>query len=347
MIAEIRLQQYRSYLDQTFKLQPGVNVVVGPNASGKTNLLEAIMVACQGGSYRAADSELITHNKNWARIDLTTINKDVRTVKITNQHKSDIEFIISGKRLKRLGYNHQLPLVFFEPNHLQLLFGPPELRRNYLDGILDQIKPGYKKNKHDYLKSLRQRNALLKSGQANTDNIFPWNIRLSQLGGFLATSRIGLVKELNEQINVAYRSLSNDTANITLTYSPSVLFDQYESLLLRKLEASYELDNLRGYTAVGPHREDFATKVNNKQVSTVASRGESRTIIIALKAIETDILKNYLSKTPLILFDDVFSELDINRRSGLTKFLMTHQSVITTTNADYLSSSLTNTIRLN
>ncbi|MGH7234712.1 MAG: AAA family ATPase, partial [Candidatus Saccharimonadales bacterium] len=131
MIAEIRLQQYRSYLDQSFKFKPGVNIVVGPNASGKTNLLEAVMVVCQGGSYRAPDSELIMHSKNWARID-ALVDGHPRSVKLMAKPFPSKEFVIDNKGYKLLSSNNQLPVVLFEPNHLLMLSGSPELRRNYL-----------------------------------------------------------------------------------------------------------------------------------------------------------------------------------------------------------------------
>ena len=347
MIAEIRLQQYRSYLDQNFKFSPGVNIIVGSNASGKTNLLEAVMVACQGSSFRASDNELIMHSKHWARIDAQS-SSGPRSVKLKNNPTTLKSFEINNKPYKQLSLNNQLPVVLFEPNHLLMLSGSPELRRNYLDGILELTKPGYKKAKRDYLKTLRQRNALLKSGRTNLNELFPWNIRLSHLGGDIAASRHELVLTLNKGINSAYRALSNSKDKIALNYKSTVELDSYESLLLKKLDADYELDVLRGFTAHGPHREDLEILINKKLPSMVASRGEARTITIALKTLEHNIIKRSTGKTPIILLDDVFSELDDARSMQLTELMNNNQTIITAANLSsrYFKTNQTNQIRV-
>ena len=345
MIAEIRLQQYRSYIDQTFRFNPGVNIIIGPNASGKTNILEAVMVACRGGSYRASDQELINHECDWARIDLRLDNSE-RIVKLVKQEKTTKQFDVDGKTYKRLGNNQQIPIVLFEPNHLLLLSGSPELRRGYLDGILEQIKPGYKKIKNDYLKTLRHRNALLKTPRTQPSDMFVWNVRLSHLGGIIAILRDELVQELNLQITDHYRAISKDQKKIELEYKHLVDKDQYESALLKKLESNFELDILRGFTGVGPHREDIKITINNKSINSVASRGESRSLVVALKILEAEIIKNVTSQAPLILLDDVFSELDILRSNLLTSYISRAQSILTTTNLGNIKSTKHSLIRL-
>ena len=345
MIAEIRLQQYRSYIDQTFRFSPGVNIIIGPNASGKTNILEAVMVACQGGSYRASDQELINHEYDWARIDLK-LDSSRRSVKLIKQEKTAKQFDIDGKIYKRLGINQQIPIVLFEPNHLLLLSGSPELRRSYLDGILEQIKPNYRKIKNDYLKTLRHRNALLKTPRTQPGDMFVWNVRLSHLGGIIAKQRDELVQELNLQITDQYRAISNDTKEIELVYKHLVDKDQYESALLKKLESNFELDILRGFTGVGPHREDIDVTINHKSINSVASRGEARSLVVALKISEAEIIKNVTNQAPLILLDDVFSELDILRSNLLTNYIGRAQSILTTTNLGNINSTKHSLIRL-
>ncbi len=330
MIAEIRLQQYRSYLDEAFKLSPGLNVVVGPNASGKTNLLESLLVICKGGSFRAPDSELIMHNKEWARIDSNT-DQGQRSLKLSHTSK---EFTINNKPYKRLSSSLQIPVVLFEPNHLLMLSGSPELRRNYLDGILDYIRPGYKKIRTDYLKTLRQRNALLKSGRANMNELFPWNVRLSHLGGIIATQRVELINELNEPITDAYRRVSDGKEQILLKYKPSADLNTYESQLINKLEQAMDLDLIRGFTSYGPHREDMEVLINKKSPLQAASRGEARTIVLSLKTIEAKIIRRKLDKKPIILLDDIFSELDNSRKDKLTSLLSNSQVIITSTNSN-------------
>lgn len=333
MIAEIRLQQYRSYMDQTFRFNPGVNIIIGPNASGKTNILEAVMVACQGGSYRASDQELINHECDWARIDLR-LNNSERIVRLVKQEKTTKQFDIDGKTYKRLGNNQQIPIVLFEPNHLLLLSGSPELRRSYLDGILEQIKPGYKKIKNDYLKTLRHRNALLKTPRTQPSDMFVWNVRLSHLGGIIAILRDELIQELNLQITDQYRAISNDKKEIELMYKHLVDKEQYESALLKKLESNFELDILRGFTGVGPHREDVEVTINHKSINSVASRGEARSLVVGLKVLEAEIIRQKTNQKPLVLFDDVLSELDVERKLAINNLLVSHQTLITAANIE-------------
>jgi len=333
MIAEIRLKQFRSYEDQLFTLNKGINIVVGPNASGKTNLLEALVVACQGSSYRTTDTELIKHNHSWARIDTLNDKQETRTVKLFITNKLNKEFVLGHKAYKRLTLINQLPVVLFEPNQLLMLSGSPETRRNYLDEILEQTQPGYKKLKNDYLRTLRQLNTLLKNSGSSND-LFPWDVRLSRLGGLIANARAELVAILNKQITQVYRHIAKGNTVISLNYTPLVKIDQYESLMMKRLELNRELDRLRGFTTSGPHREDMKILIDQKTVDAVASRGENRSLTIALKMLEADIIKQKTQLQPIVLLDDVFSELDENRRASLIESLINYQVLITTTEAD-------------
>lgn len=333
MIAAVRLQQFRSYHDKTVEFSPGVNIIVGPNASGKTNLLEAVMVVCRGSSYRAPDSELIMHGKKWARIDGQT-DYGPRTIKLIKGNKTAKELIVNNKSYKRITASGQLPLVLFEPNHLLMLSGPPELRRAYMDSILELVKPGYKKTLSDYKKTLKQRNHLLKTQQATANNLFPWNIRLSHLGGYLAYSRNEIVTQLNKNVSRVYSTVSNNKEKISLRYNSCAALALYESQLLKLLESDLDLDLRRGFTGKGPHREDMEVLIGGREPSSFASRGEARSVVVALKILESNVISHNLNLKPILLFDDVFSELDTKRRQALTQLLDGHQSLITTTDAD-------------
>ena len=335
MISDIRLQQYRSYKDATFKLSPGVNVVVGPNASGKTNLLESLFVVGRGRSYRATDQELIMHGELWSRIDFS-YSGDRLSLKLNLLGTPVKQFVVNDKALSRFGDAARVPVILFEPNHLNLLFGPPEDRRRYLDDILEQIESPFCKLKKDYEKVLRQRNSLLKRGLVRKDEIFPWDVRLGHLGGLIVASRLKLINELNKDIEQVYEAIASRRAVIDLSYKTKFKVDQYESQLLKKLEQSFELDVLRGFTASGPHRDDLDVTINGKSITAVASRGETRTIMIGLKTLEAEIVSRNLENNPIILLDDVFGELDKNRTKRLMSSLGRYQSVITTTDFDYV-----------
>ncbi len=338
MIYDIRLQHFRSYADEAFEFTPGVNIIVGPNASGKTNLLESILVVAQGSSYRVSDSELLAYDQPWARLDARD-DTGLRTVKIVTEPRPAKTYEIEGKLYRRLSMQKSIPTVVFEPNHLFMFSGAPELRRSYLDGLLEQIQPGYSTLRKDYRRVLAQRNALLKKlGPAAAGQIFPWNIRLSELGGRIARARLELLNGMNVQASGLYGSLAHKNEQhkqtVELQYETKLPTDSYESGLLRLLEATIDLDVARGFTGNGPHREDLRVLINGRLAQTSASRGETRTAVLMLKVMELQLVQQARGTAPLLLLDDVFSELDGARRQALTNYLQDYQTFITTTDAD-------------
>ena len=335
MITDLRLQNFRSYKDSSFEMSPGVNIIVGPNASGKTNLLEAILVLARGQSYRAKDAELIKFDQPWARLDADLSNSSKRTVKIVTEPQTEKTYELDGKIYKRLTLPNSLPIVLFEPNHLQLFAGSPERRRDYLDDLLEQTQPGYGTIRRQYKRALAQRNALLKqSHNSSKSQIFPWDVRLSQLGGQIVRARNNLAEEINKEIGKLYKKLAGTKTTVAAAYDCRWAVDNYESHLLKKLESNYDDDRLRGFTSHGPHREDLSVIFDGHPAQDAASRGEVRTAVLALKIIELKLLESARDKTPLLLLDDVFSELDGKRRHALTDYLAPYQTFITTTDAD-------------
>ncbi len=335
MITDIHLQNFRSYIDESFEFSPKVNIIVGPNASGKTSLLESLLVCAKGSSFKGKDAELINIKKRWARIEASTEDsKRVIKIERTDPDKSSKTFEINTQKIFRLNMQQTIPVVLFEPNHLLLLSGSPELRRNYLDEILEQTIIGYKTTKANYRRALAQRNALLKRSENINSELFVWNIRLSELGGKLFKERQKLVETLNKDSTKIYDTLSGNKEKISLSYKTSININSYETNLLKKLEQSIKTDTLRGFTSHGPHRDDVQILLNNKPAGEVASRGETRSIVLTLKLIETNIIEQARQQKPILLFDDVFSELDGARRLALTNILESHQTVITTTDAD-------------
>lgn len=335
MLADLHLQNFRSYSDESFEFSDGVNIIVGPNTSGKTNLIESILVLAKGNSYRAKDGELIKFNKPWARIDAILRSGSLRTVKLQLDSIPNKAYDIDGKTYRRLTTNHKLPLVLFEPNHLQLLNGGPDKRRDYLDDIIEQISPDYSRTRKAYKRALAQRNSLLKHpSQVKHTQIFPWNVRLSQLAGTIIRERVKLVNRINDSLPEIYKKLSKSKTEIRLVYESKWNLEVYETKLLKELETNTENDKLRGFTSVGPHREDVQITFNGVKAQDCASRGEIRTAILALKIIELKIIEDITNIKPLLLLDDVFSELDGKRRQALTKYISNYQTFITTTDAD-------------
>jgi DNA replication and repair protein RecF len=334
MISSLRLQNFRSYSDSSFEFDPGVNIVVGPNASGKTNLLEAILAMSQGGSYRVKDIDLIKHQAPWSRLD-GFFASQTRTLKLELEPAPTKAFIIDDKPFKRLGFERTLPIVLFEPNHLQLITRGPNQRRNYFDDLLDRSQPGFKQLAGAYRRTLAQRNALLKQRPENAKSqLFAWNIRLSELGGQVVAARTELIDDINQKIGVIYSQIAHQSCPLELTYETQFPVEHYSSKMVAKLErnAAHEFD--RGFTAYGPHREDISFYLNNRQVIQTASRGETRSLLLSLKIYELELIEKARAQKPIFLLDDVFSELDGARRRALVDYLKEHQTVITTTEAD-------------
>jgi len=336
MLQNIRLQHFRSYDDASFELVPGVNIIVGPNASGKTNLLEAILVLAHGSSFRAHDTELVALGKDWARLD-AFVDGTERIVKLVREPKPEKSYDIGGRVYRRLSMQDELPVVLFEPNHLQLLSGPPEERRSYLDELLAQMVIGYGTVIRDYRRVLAQRNRLLKSHRTLTEQLFPWNVRLSELGARIARQRLQLTELIDSRAGELYRDLARSDTAVAVRYRIAAQSEQYESTMLQQLEQRLPDDINRGYTSFGPHREDFEVLFNGHPAADVASRGEIRTFVLGAKIIELDILEERRGQKPLVLLDDVFSELDAARRRALTAHLNDYQTFITTTDADIIA----------
>jgi DNA replication and repair protein RecF len=337
MIKNIRLQHFRSYTDAFFELDSGVTIIAGPNATGKTNLLEAILVVARGSSYRAKDSELIQFEQSWARLDAQTLT-GARVVKIKGEPTPGKSFDIDGQVVTRLHQTKMLPTVLFEPNHLLLLSGSPDLRRTFLDDLIEQTESGFGSVRRHYRRVLTQRNSLLKQNPRDLrEQLFVWNVRLSELGGQIAKRRQALVARFNQRAPELYMHLAGRENLIELKYASRFQADHYESQLLHKLESSTELDVLRGFTAYGPHRDDLEVYIDGHPMQESASRGETRTLVLALKVLELQILEEIRDQQPLLLLDDVFSELDAKRRQALTHYVEQYQTFITTTDADVFS----------
>lgn len=335
MISSIRLQNFRTYKNASFEFEPGVNIIVGPNASGKTNLLEAVLVLARGSSYRARDAEMISHDKPWARLD-GDFAKQKRTVKLERDgDKVAKTFVIDDKPSKRLSLGKTVPAVFFEPNHLLILNRGPQWRREYFDELMERSRPEFKSLAASYRRTLAQRNALLKQNrQAARQQLFAWDIRLSQLGEKIAQARKAITDDINHQISGSYSLIAGRKSVVSLRYESHFSPGDYASKLLKKLAASASLDFIRGFTSFGPHREDFSFFLNGQPASTSASRGEARSLLLTLKVFELGLIEEAQGQKPLFLLDDVFSELDTTRRRALVDYLKDYQAIITTTDAD-------------
>ena len=334
-ITSLRLRQFRSYEDFSIELTPGVNIIVGPNASGKTNLLEAFQVGSVGSSFRAKDMDLVRFNQSGAKIEM--IGEDtVRTVKIKKDDLKTVKQInIDNVEIKRLTLSKIIPIVIFEPEHMRMINGSPDRRRDYLDNILEITNPSYKNIRRQYKRALSQRNRLLKQdSRIIKDQLFVWDVKLSEYGALIMESRIKLIDRINQEANEVYAGLSGSEGSVELRYESKVKSSDVRSGILKGLSDRFRDDTIRGFTSIGPHRDDVEFILNGHNAQTSASRGETRSLVLMCKIIELKIVEEFFGAKPVLLLDDVFSELDSKRRRSLTQYLKDYQVIITTTDAD-------------
>ena len=214
VITGVKLKNYRSYGDQAFEIEQGVNIVVGPNASGKTNLLEAIYLVGEGRSFRNKDQDLVQNGRPWARVDLL-MDKKPRIVKIWREGEKNKEFSIDQTKYKRLPASRKLPIILFTPEDLRSLSGSPTQRRKLLDSIALNLFPEAAKIQNRYQRALLQRNHLLKQANPSNDEMFVWAVRLGELGGQVVDMRLAVIEAIDKSASKIYQSLSGKKHKIS------------------------------------------------------------------------------------------------------------------------------------
>jgi recF protein len=331
ILKTLRVQNFRTHSDFILEIGEKSTLISGANGSGKTSLLEAIYFALQGTSFRSSDKEILRNDgSSWFRIDLKDSKDSLRTIIFNDAvQKSKKQFLVDGNKKARLSSNLRIPVVLFEPDDLQLLSGSPTRRRNFLDYFLSQIFPSFQLALTRYNKALKQRNNLLKRDNVSKDEIFPWNLMLAEYGAEIISKRQDFLELLNSKIEEVYFEISGVKDEIEIDYLGEKVS---KNEILAILSENIERDKILGYTNFGPHKHDIQFIFNKKPAQNVASRGENRSLVLALKFIETDILSDLTSKRPIVLLDDVFSELDDDRQKLLTKHFSKYQTIITSTN---------------
>ncbi len=331
-IQTMEVKNIRSYTHGLFQFSEGVNIIVGPNASGKTNLLEAIHMLCIGRPFKSSDSDMVRRGEEWARIDMS-VDGDTRVLKLSGTPLQKT-FTIGDTERKRLTQPVQVPIVLFEPSHMLLLSGEPEKRRSYIDGIISQVEPGFKTQLRSYKRALAQRNRLLKQEHTAQEDVFVWDVRLCEIADTLVRYRTEYIDLINNVFTDNYRHVSGGDEALQLTYQSDCDTKNYSDSLLKQLKDGFALDKLRGFTGAGPHRDDLRVMIDGNNAKNSASRGETRSIVLALKVAELGIVRDKTSAQPILLLDDVFGELDAKRRRMLAAMMSGHQTFITTTDAD-------------
>jgi len=358
ILKSLGLQNFRNYSQKEFIFSPGTTLVVGPNASGKTNLLEAIFLLATGKSFRAElESEMIGYNRQMSNVKCQMSNGDVLELILT---RGEINGEKTAKKIckingvnKRLGdFVGNLRVVYFGPEDLELVTNSPAIRRRYLDMVLSQVDREYARASLSYEKGLRARNKVLEAiretGAPRTQLYF-WDQLLIKNGELITKKREELIEFFNKyQYPIStnkYQCQINTNAQFCLEYDKSVISPG-------RLEQYKEEEVAAGTTLVGPHRDDIKFKIKNtsdggrlersgsddssevnrfRDLSAYGSRGEQRLAILWLKLGELAFVKEKTGELPVLLLDDIFSELDSQRRKVVWSLVGNQQTIITTT----------------
>lgn len=329
VVKKLSVENIRSHQKYSVKLSPNVTVITGKNGSGKTTLIEALYLSLQGSSFKGSDKDMLRNESSWWRIDIEFDDRLKRSITFDPQLTVGRKKItIDNKTTYRMPAKYKHPVVLFEPEDLRLLHGSPSRRRQFIDRFISQLDPLYSNAFHKYERALKQRNNLLKNSNTKQDELFVWNVALSEYGAYLIEKRIAFIERINEKLNDAYNMIANSDDMVSVHYSHTYIGD-IKQKLLNDLHGHSERDRALGFTSTGPHRHDVVFQYNNSPALDVASRGEVRSIVLALKFIEVEIIEKIVSQKPIILLDDVFSELDEYRQKQL--LLSNNQTIIATT----------------
>ncbi|MBQ3445511.1 DNA replication and repair protein RecF [Candidatus Saccharibacteria bacterium] len=325
LIQDINLTNFRNHSAYHLSCHPDTTLILGANGYGKTSVLEAIYILTRGKSFRATDPDILKRGAPFYRIEITYDTGESTIATYDGKNKT---FKIADKTARRLPAKYKYPVVLFEPHDLNLVSGPPSRRRDYFDRIFSDFSEDYASTLSKFNKALKQRNELLKSEVLEPTSLFAWNVLLSNLGSTLASFRTKFLSEIERPLTPTYHSIADNSDEISVKYTTAVP-GITESEYLSALEKSYDKDRILGYTSFGVQRDTIDFIFNQKPADGSASRGETRSIILALKFVEASLITSKLGKKPIILLDDVFSELDQARRDSLVSNFKDNQVIIT------------------
>lgn len=346
-IGSINLKYFRSYENLSLNLSGGVNIFIGPNAQGKTNIIEAVHFAALGISHRTrSDSDLIYWGQPEARIDIKFQKLDVESQLVFTLKRGARKRIeLNGMPLTQKNLLGSLTMVLFSPEDLMLIKGSPLLRRRFLDIELSQVSLLYYSELVRYNKILLQRNNLLKKireRSATPDMLDMWDTQLARSAAFIAAKRIQGVHGLNALAEKIHSGISEGQEMLSVKY---IIHKDEDSLSTEKdaarlqewyakmLSSCRSVDIIRGSTSIGPHRDDISLDINGVSLKSFGSQGQQRSSVLSLKLSELEFLRSETGEYPVLLLDDVMSELDAARRSSLVELLQQRriQTLITAT----------------
>ncbi|MBF7096088.1 DNA replication/repair protein RecF [Alkalibacter mobilis] len=350
-LKKLKFSNFRNYTDLEIELDPDLNLILGENGQGKTNLLEGIYFLARGKSFRNQNRDLVNfeseksfaegfffrerlNNSDTVRISIDKNSSSETTGISINRNKVKSKNDLAGKFF----------IVDFTPEDLSIIREGPEKRRRFIDNEMLNIKPVHGSLLKDYNKVLRQRNELLKNisrDQSLKKTAFIWDEKLVELGIRVIVNRIVFMQKLNRISKEIHTNLTDDKENLKLYYYSNLIrnnddIENLEKIFREKLEENFKEDLKKGYTSIGPHLDDIKININDMDVKTYGSQGQKRTCALSLKLSQTRIIKEETHEDPIILLDDVMSELDPGRQQRIMEHFKDNQVVITSTEINFL-----------
>lgn len=342
-LSKLLLQNFRSYPQQLFEFDPKLNLILGPNGSGKTNILESIYFLSSIKSFRSSSqNHLVAWNQPYASVQAKLINNqkeelDLEVQIIKSEEKSTVtrKFLLQKVEKMKKNFLGTIKTVVFHPEDIRLVAGSPTRRREFLDHIFSQTEWRYSSALSQFNKALKHRNELLdliSIGKSSKNELFYWDQSLIKNDKIIHNFRLSFIKFVNNffanhpdpQINTLY-----------INYKPSLLTQE-------KIDHNYQFDLERGYTQAGIHRDDFSFDNSifpsiDKNLASWGSRGQQRLAVLALRIAQIDYFENIYHDQPILLLDDIFSELDLDHQNLVTKICHKYQTIFTSSDHQTIS----------
>lgn len=336
-IQEIRLTNFRNFTDVTVSFGERRNLILGKNAQGKTNLLEAIHILGVGRSHRERrEANLIRFGENFYRIEGTFFDKDVRNVVEVAYSEERKRIRINGKDVRPVELIGFVGVVISSPEDISLIKGSPGVRRLFLDVAISQIRRDYLRSLQRYVRVLQQRNRLLKRAQLigeTTPDISVWSEKLVETAAQVVNLRLRFLSEIQSEVEQSFQTIGGSGGRVELIYNPKGYrlesFENLEESIAHALGSVLDAEITRGYTLIGPHVDDFSFNVDGHDLRFFGSEGEQRTAVLAIRCAQAKLMKQ-AKGAPIVLLDDVFAELDQDRSRALTALISEFDQIILT-----------------
>lgn len=336
-IKKITLEDFRNYEREEIEFNPKVNIILGENAQGKTNLIESIYLTAIGKSFRTSkDRELIKFKKEFCRVSALFEKEEEGSVQVVISKEGKKAAKIDGRKVERASeLLDNIFVVVFSPEDLKIIKEDPAKRRNFINRELSQLKLSYLNNLKIYNRVLAQRNAYLKENKYEKESLELWDEIIIDVGSKIMKERADFISKLSDISKDIHSKITNEKEVMNIKYRPNIEISNGEKsqkeLIKEALKEGLESDLYKRNTGRGPHRDDIEIIINNINARNYGSQGQQRTAALSLKLAEINLLKEEKGENPILLLDDVLSELDNERQKYLIDSLKDIQMFITTT----------------